>query len=547
MKRSLRLFGDTLLLTAVSLAVRTSSLLFSSYVSRRAGAETVGLFSLVTSVSFFAVTFAVSGINLGVTRLVSEALGRGDAFAVRGCMRRAFLYLSFFGGIAALTLFSFAEPIARRLLSDARAAPSLRALAFSLPPIALSAALNGYFCAVRRVWKSAAAQLFEEAVSILVSAFLFSLLLPRGIGYACLALVAGSAVSETAAALLSLCFYLGDRSRRARGNGRDRGGWRALFAITLPVSLSAYVRSALVTVEHILIPVGLAAVASGADRALADYGVLSGMVLPTVLYPTAFSAAFSSLLVPEAASLAARGDRALCRETAKRAIGTILSFGIGAAGILISAAPGLETLLYPGTGAGPYIRTLAIVLPVMMLDTVTDGLLKGLGEQLWSMAVNIGDAFLSVLLVWLLLPRAGIEGYLFIVIFCEALNCFFSLTRLLSVTGARLSPFPLVLPPFLCVFAATRLSLFFLSRLPLSGGEETVLHLLFSAFLTLAFLLFLRGKHPLQRESACDKMKKKEKRRERGEKHGPDHRGKTESRPQHRGGDRQTGAAAGVS
>ena len=198
-------------------------------------------------------------------------------------------------------------------------------------------------------------------------------------------------------------------------------------------------RSALVTVEHILIPVGLAAVGAGADGALAAYGVLSGMVLPTVLYPTALSAAFSSLLVPEAASLSAGGDRALCRETAERAIRTILAFGVASAGILASAAGGLEDLLFPGTGAGRYIRTLAPVLPVMMLDTVTDGLLKGLGEQLWSMAVNIGDALLSVLLVRLLLPRWGVGGYLFIVIFCEALNCFFSLGQCFFVKEDRIS------------------------------------------------------------------------------------------------------------
>ena len=497
MKRSLRLFGDTLLLTAVSLAVRTASLLFSSYASRRAGAAAMGLFSLVSSVSFFAVTFAVSGINLGVTRLVSEALGRGDASAVRGCMRRAFLYLLFFGGTASLLLFFFSEPIARRLLSDARAAASLRVFSLGLLPIALSSALNGYFCAVRRVWKSAAAQLFEEAVTILASSALLSLFLPRGIGSACLALVAGGTAAEIASALLSLFLYLGDRTRRARGGARGCGGWRALFSVTLPVSLSAYVRSALVTVEHILIPVGLAAVGAGADGALAAYGVLSGMVLPTVLYPTALSAAFSSLLVPEAASLSAGGDRALCRETAERAIRTILAFGVAAAGILASAAGGLEDLLFPGTGAGRYIRTLAPVLPVMMLDTVTDGLLKGLGEQLWSMAVNIGDALLSVLLVRLLLPRWGVGGYLFIVIFCEALNCFFSLTRLLSVTDARLSPLPLVLPPFFAVAAATGASRLLLSRFPLSGGEETVLHLLLSAFLTLALLSLPRGKTAL--------------------------------------------------
>ena len=45
----------------------------------------------------------------------------------------------------------------------------------------MSSAVNGYFTAVRRVYKNAIAKFFEEFVKIVCTAFLLSTLMPSGI------------------------------------------------------------------------------------------------------------------------------------------------------------------------------------------------------------------------------------------------------------------------------------------------------------------------------------------------------------------------------
>ena len=69
-----------------------------------------------------------------------------------------------------------------------------------------------------------------------------------------------------------------------------------------------------------------------------------------------------------------------------------------AAGLFAFAMP-LGQAVYHSDEAGRYIRLLAPLLPIMYTDMVTDGCLKGLGEQMWSMGVNILDSALGVLLV----------------------------------------------------------------------------------------------------------------------------------------------------
>ena len=59
-----------------------------------------------------------------------------------------------------------------------------------------------------------------------------------------------------------------------------------------------------------------------------------------------------------------------------------------------------------------------------------DGCLKGLGQQLWSMGINILDALLGLLLVWQLLPRYALTGYLALVYLTESFNFVLSALRL---------------------------------------------------------------------------------------------------------------------
>ena len=125
--------------------------------------------------------------------------------------------------------------------------------------------------------------------------------------------------------------------------------------------------------------------------------------------------------------------------------------------------------LYKSSEAGVYIKMLAPLLPIMYLDTTTDALLKGLGEQFYSMNVNIIDALLSVFLVLILVPRFGINGYIFVIISMEILNFGFSATRMLNVSGMKPKFFTWLFRPILCIIAST-----FLTKALFSIGGATM-------------------------------------------------------------------------
>lgn len=464
-----------LLLIAVNLFMRTVGVSFNVYLSNRAGGEVMGLYSLLSGVYAFAMTLGCGGIHLGTTRLIADVWGihgRNGELSLQGktellrCLRRCLLYSLGFGIGAGILLFSFSPVIGVHGLGDVRTVTPLRVLAITLPPIALASCLSGYFTAMRHVTPNAVVGMVSQFIRIGACSYFLTLWLPKGVEATCLALVLGGAVSEVLSFVLTYLAYLWDtrRLRQSRhGTPADNLAEGApqltkkLFGITLPVTFSACIRSGLITLQHMLIPRGLKAGGSDWSKALSSYGVLYSMVLPVVLFPSAFISSFSGLLVPEIAESKARGDTARIARISRRIINPALFFSFGVAGIMSCFAFELGDILYHSREAGVYIRQLAPLIPIMYVDSSVDAVLKGMGEQVYSMNVNIADALASVLMVWLLLPSMGLGGYVLTIYVTETLNTTLSVHRMLKVSGMRVQLFKQIFGPLLCVVGATQL------------------------------------------------------------------------------------------
>jgi len=467
-----RFAQNALLLIAVNLLMRTVGVSFNVYLSNRAGGEVMGLFSLLSGVYAFALTLGCGGINLGTTRMVADALGHGLGNPaacqkeIRLCLKRCLIYSLCFGIGACFLLYILAPTVGSVWLGDERTVSSLRVMALTLPPIALTSCMSGYFTAMRNIVPNAAVGVLSQLVRIGGCTYLMSLWLGDGEEAICLSLVLGGGISELAAFLMTWLAYAIERRNKARTlkvsdtpeNLPDehlRGLSHKLLSITVPVTLSACLRSGLLTLQHILIPKGLKA--SGADwsRALSSYGTLHSMVLPVVLFPSAFISSFSSLLVPEIAESHAAGDMERVARISRRIIQPALFFSFGVAGIMSCFSHELGMLLYNSAEAGSYIRQLAPLIPIMYVDSSVDAVLKGMGEQVYSMNVNIADALSSVIMVWFLLPHMGLQGYVITIYVTETLNTTLSLTRMLRVSRMAVHLKKQVFGPLLCIVGAT--------------------------------------------------------------------------------------------
>ncbi len=460
-----RFFMNGLLLTVVGLAVRSVSLLFNSFISVKIGAEGIGLFGLIGTVYSFAVTFATSGISLTVTRLVSSVIGEGKEREVRGVLVSSVLYSLIFSTFASCVLFFGAEYFGATVLSDARCVTPLRVLSLSLVPLSLSSVFTGYFVGVKRVSKNAVIQVAAQVFKIFITAFFLLKFSDYTVEKSLIMLALSISLTEILIFFTALLQYLFDR-RRYKKEGGGRKHFQSVSSMALPLAVSAYIRSALLTLEHILIPKRLRDRGDSHTEALSAYGILHGMALPMLLYPMATLTSFSSLLVPEFSESTVRNEEGRMKRLASEAINTTLVYSVAAMTFIILFSEELGYVVYNSYGAGHYIALIAPVIPIMYLDHVTDSMLKGIGEHVYSMWVNITDSLLSVILVWVLIPRLGIGGYAVVIVVMEGYNFILSAIRLYSKVRFRIDFVSSLLIPLF----ASALSALLSRRIFVRGG-----------------------------------------------------------------------------
>lgn len=433
-----RLIMNTALLTGSSLAMSAISMAFQVWLAARIGSAGIGLYQLVLSVAFLCTTFAVSGIRFAATRLVSEELGHERSWSVAAAMRRCFAYSLFFGLSALTVLWSFAEPIGFLWIGDARTVRSLKLVAFSMPFMSLSSVMSGYFTACGRVWKPTVVHLGEQLITIGFVAFFLTHSPAGDIEKNCAAVMLGNVCGDAISFVCMLLFYLTDRHSVRDYSAQKLKLTSRMLKVALPLAVSAYARSALSTLEHLLVPRGLKAAGFSADRALSGYGVIQGMVLPILSFPACILMALAELIIPELTEAQVRGNEGDISKTVSSLIKKGLGYSSAVALVLFIFADKLGVRIYSSPEAGDYLRLLAPLIPIMYTDMVADGCLKGLGQQLWCMGINLLDALLGVLLVWQVLPVFALKGYICIIYFNECLNFALSIMRLGKVTKIRL-------------------------------------------------------------------------------------------------------------
>lgn len=420
------------LLTASGLVLRVLGMVFRVYIAAHLNSEGMGLYQLILAMYTVFISLASAGINVAATRLAAQSLARGRGMAAtrRGLCSTALCM----GTAAMLAQAALARPMAHYFLHDARAELALLILAPSLPFIAVAGALRGCFLARRSVHPNIISQLVEQAVRMAVAAVALQIMAGWGSGYACAAVFIGNTVSEVVSCLLMVFFSLREPTfRPAPEEPLHPYTQHELWDIVLPVEGGRLLASALQAAESSLIPYCLALYLGSRTEAMAQYGSLKGMALPLLFFPFSVLAALSSLLMPEITRAHTKGDTAATNRLIGRMMAATGAFSLAAGlGFVLFGAP-VAGLLYGDAQVGRYVHILGFVAPFMYFESMVDGVLKGLGEQLATFRYSLLDSALRIAGIWLFVPRWGITGFLAVMIFSNLLTCILNTIRMLWV------------------------------------------------------------------------------------------------------------------
>ena len=363
-------------------------------------------------------------------------------------MRYCLAYSLLFGGLAGVLLFIFTPFISTNWLHGKVSFTPLYIISFSLPFLALSSALKGYFSAVRRVSKTAFSEIFEQIIQIIIVTYLINLFMPPTVDYACISLVLGATISEVFSFIFIFILYKIDSKQYKMSPKNNSKFVGKLLHISLPIAFTSYVRSGLSTLQQLLIPFRLEKSGIPCETALSQYGQVSGMVMPIIMFPSIFILSFCNLLIPEFSEYNVQNKRVQINYNITKIIKYTLYFSTFIFGIFLCFSKELCTIIYNMPELSTYLVVLSPTIILIYLDKVVDSILKGLDKQVRVMGINILDLFSCLGFIYFLLPVVGIKGYLFVILFSETLNFTLSLRILIKETHFKFDITNLIKPTF---------------------------------------------------------------------------------------------------
>ena len=439
MARRTFVYGAVILLTA-NLLNRIMGFIYQYLIMTHIGGEAYGLFNMVFPVYMMALVFTTAGIPLAVSKLVSEEVTLGHYKQARAIFRLALVILTVSGILVAILLYGVAPRMAGRLFPDSRILPAFLICTPAIFVVSVSSAFRGYFQGLQNMLPTALSQTCEQIIRVICGFSAALYLLPRGVEWAAAGLALGMLAGEIAGLLAIILQYRwADHLQQKNHNGSVRPWTNTLarlWQLASPVTIGRLLATGLSTLDAMLIPGRLQAAGHTAREATTLFGQLGGAGFTLLTFPSVFTFALATSLVPAVAEATAKQSFQIVKARSFEAIRITIVFGVPCLVIIFYFAQPL-TAFFKSANIAPVLRILAIGGIFSYLQQTTTGVLQGLGKAHMPVIHSIAAASVRIpLLYWLTgSPAWGLLGAAWAYVAGFFLVAFLNIATIVRLTG----------------------------------------------------------------------------------------------------------------
>lgn len=414
-----QLLKGTIILTAAGIITRLIGFVYRIFLAGSLGETKLGIYQLIFPVYSICFTIYAAGIQTAVSQMISHEKEENHSRLLK---KGLVLSLSFSIPLSFL-LYRFAPVIAVSFLGTAETIPLLRILCTIFPFCGITSIINGYFYGISNAKIPAITQIIEQLVRV-GFVFLFSLLILHGKLSTNIA-VWGLVLGELASNFFNIYHVRKmHRKKERHGVAAARCSLRKLLALSAPLTANKLILSLLGSIESVLIPAMLMKYGYNHATALAVFGVLTGVVMPFIMFPGTITNSLSVLLLPAISHASGRGAFHEVQNTTAVTIRYSILLGVLTSTVFLNYGVLIGTTVFHSDNAGKLLTALAFLCPFLYVSTTLNSIINGLGKTSVTFLNSIFGLSVRIFFLLIVTPRQGIYGYLLGMIFSQIFLCF---------------------------------------------------------------------------------------------------------------------------
>ncbi len=408
--------SGTIILTLAGLLSRIIGFFYRIFLSQRFGEEAMGIYQLIGPLMGLTYALCISGIQNAIAKQIAEKTSKKVLYI--GTVISLILSL-----LCTWFMLENADLIATQIFYERRLIPLIKVLALSLPLSTIHSCINGYFYGKKLAKYPAVLQLIEQLARVLSVVIIFHINDTNDRETPLYVTVIGLLVGEIFSSLFSILFYRLDKKNLCLMKKTSTASIvLEIFRYSIPLTTARIIVGILQSVENIYIPQNLLLAGYETAEALSLFGVLSGMALPLIMFPTAITNSLSSMLLPAVSEQNSENTPEELGGMLKKSLSFCMLLGFICFAGFFCLGKFLGNFLFHSTIAGTFIMSLSFICPFLYTNSALGAVINGLGKTGFTFLINVISTSLRLFFVFFMIPRFGILGYLWGILLSQLLT-----------------------------------------------------------------------------------------------------------------------------
>lgn len=360
-------------------------------LTRSIGTNGISLYMLVLPTFNLFITLCNLGVPIAITKLVSENKKSSKKIIIP----TTYLIL-IYNLILILIIIIISPYLANNLLHNKNTYYPLIAIGTTLPFIAISSIIKGYFFGKENVFPCTLSNIIEQLTRLILTILVVSYMMKYSLVIAVTTVVLINIISE-GTSIIVLLFFLPKEKIKKEDFKKDNSLLKEIFGISIPTTTSRLIGSITYFLEPIILTNILKYTGYTTDYITLEYGIINGYVYPLLLLPSFFTLAISSAILPVISNSYSNGNKIYAKKKLKQAIFFSLFIGVPCTIIFILVPDKLLNLIYNTNLGTNYVRITSIFFLLHYIQAPLTSTLTGIGLSKEAMKGTLYGGIIKIL------------------------------------------------------------------------------------------------------------------------------------------------------
>ncbi len=396
------IFKAVATVTIFSVITRLLGFFFRIFLTRKLGAEGLGLFQMATSVLGIFMTLISSGIPLSTAKLVSKYETNNELKKRNKVVGASLIIAVGLAIISSITIFLL-KTVWNIVLTDSRAVELLIIMIPSVIFSAIYAIFRGALWGQNDYFSCGLTELLEQIIRFVLTVIMLSFVTDYFVAskYSAIAFNITCLMS----ALITIIIYF----RKAKISFK-KGEYKGVLRSSAPITGVRLANSLVQPLTTLIIPTMLILNGYTQSEAVSSFGIIMGMTFPMLFVPMAVIGSISMVLIPSISSMMAKNEHSAIQNNISSSINVSTYISMLFIPLYLSVGDMIGVILFDNVTSGILLQLSAIcVLPITMCN-LTGSILNALNMEVKSFVNYIIGSIVLFLTLILATPIAGINS-----------------------------------------------------------------------------------------------------------------------------------------